>query len=614
MLTLDKKLNCIEAPASEVLAVYQSEVPVNVAPADHKAELCEAFICVINKNDLPNIFVALATKSKKVIVYKPSSQPVAADFEQTLQESIDFVKGMGFTMESVDLNYSAAMKTVVVGNIKVLRSPGTAARAVMKNRTADAALLKGDKLDKSPQPVEAIEGRAPAAVLSVAPGRVATGRDNELAALRAELKHLSGERTNAEQAAASKLVPLKGKLKQMEEEKNTLARTLGKELAAVRAELARLVAEKARGEANRENALTAHSGEVAELAVARDAALLREQELSALQRITAEELAKTRAELERVVTDLSATTEVATAQAEKSRLMDAELSELRIEQARLVTELAIAALREQGLTTEKVALAGELATTRVNMAELVAAQEKERAAAREVLAAELTPMPEEVAELSMEGPLPASQDDNSEKGAAKETVPWGLAQATQKWTAEDYFRPLEDDAVPGNGFIGADVLDNFPLLGEEQAFPNPAADDDVSPVASFVLGTGVSAIEYVAAEDILELYTSINVVRISPEGGKPQNGKAYICSVGKEGAAQVFVGLYLMESCRTLVYLQDQPPVGEVAYGRAISKAMEFTETVGFMMGPVALAADPVQRGDFLGRLPVLKLAKNVQG
>jgi hypothetical protein len=637
---LDKKLNCIEATASEVLAVYQSATPITVALAEHKAEPCEAYICVVNKHDHPNIYVALATKSKKVFVYKPSSKPDDADSAQTILEAMDFVKGMGFSMESVDLNYSAAMKTVVVGNIKVLRSPGTAARAVMKKRTTDA-LPKGDKLDKSLPPVAVVEERAPTAVLPVVAGKAASGRDEELAAIRAELKRVSGEKNNA----VSRLDTQKGKLKQLDEEKKTVARQLGDELAAVRTELARVIAEKAQEEAAGENALAALSGEVAELAAARDAALLREQELAALQRTTAEELTKTRAELERVALEVSMAAEVATAQTEKSRLADAELAGLRIEKVRLVAELAAATNREQELTTAKESLAEELAAMRVEVAELAmaaaAAQEKDLPAVRDVLAAEFTKEPGKFAEPALAGELavpqtdgifvernalPASglpvegevanalegsvakrRTDNTEKATVTDMAPCRLQQATQRWTAEDYCSPPKNVALPATGFVGADVPDSFPLLGEDQAFFNAAADEDNFPAASFVLGTGLSAIEYGAAEDILELYNSVNVVRISPEGGKLQNSKAYICSVGKSGAVKVFIGLYLVESCRTLVYLQDQPPLDEAAYGSAINKAMEFVEAVGFMMGPVALA-DPAQRGDFLGRLPVLKL------
>ena len=71
------------------------------------------------------IFVALhLSTSKKILVFIPEIIPVdSADLLNIRQEALSFLESMGFKMEEINLNYSTALREVVIRNIYVLHPP-----------------------------------------------------------------------------------------------------------------------------------------------------------------------------------------------------------------------------------------------------------------------------------------------------------------------------------------------------------------------------------------------------------------------------------------------------------------------------------------------------------
>ena len=117
----------------------------------------------------------------------------------------------------------------------------------------------------------------------------------------------------------------------------------------------------------------------------------------------------------------------------------------------------------------------------------------------------------------------------------------------------------------------------------------------------------LAAVEYGEPEDIVELQTSINVARITPEGEQPQNSNAYICGVRSGGAVHVYVALHLLQSGRLIIYVPEEQPAGETAVRETLRGAVGFAEAVGFMMDPVTLNDDPAARRETIKRVPALK-------
>jgi hypothetical protein len=177
------------------------------------------------------------------------------------------------------------------------------------------------------------------------------------------------------------------------------------------------------------------------------------------------------------------------------------------------------------------------------------------------------------------------------------SVPWDL-EGMKPSGDDDRFAPLA-----AGGPIG------FPDE-EEGSFSSfgGSADGDGAPQL-FVADRELTAVAYGAPEDVVELQTSINVARITPDGELPQNSNAYICAVRRGEAVHVYVALHLLQSGRVIVYAPEAQPADD-DYRRTLRGAVGFAEAVGFMMDGVALSDEPAQRAEALKRVPVMRTGK----
>jgi len=170
MLALDSTIGCIEASEPDVLDMYRSSCIVTTPVAGSKPESCEAYVCAIRKKSRVQVYFALVAENKRIYVYTKSGEPDTEErYHHTLQEALNFAGSMGFVPERMNLNYSPAMREVVVRNIKILRPPGSKVHALLRHGMADAPTPAGSKksgaLKKHPEPVAAT---APAAASPVA--------------------------------------------------------------------------------------------------------------------------------------------------------------------------------------------------------------------------------------------------------------------------------------------------------------------------------------------------------------------------------------------------------------------------------------------------------------
>jgi hypothetical protein len=118
-------------------------------------------------------------------------------------------------------------------------------------------------------------------------------------------------------------------------------------------------------------------------------------------------------------------------------------------------------------------------------------------------------------------------------------------------------------------------------------------------------------IEYSDPADIVELRRSLNMARITPDGKSPENSCAFILALKKNGDLLVYVPCLLSESGMILTYVPERQPENPVELADIIQDAVDFIETVGFMMEPVSLSTDPQRRAAALQFIPVLSLIQS---
>ncbi len=86
-------------------------------------------------------------------------------------------------------------------------------------------------------------------------------------------------------------------------------------------------------------------------------------------------------------------------------------------------------------------------------------------------------------------------------------------------------------------------------------------------------------------DEIVDVLTSVNAPYVAPPGYSSESTRAYICSLkrGKDRFS-VFIYLYLSRSHKGLVYCYDKDPVESTEHPGARGEAMDFVESMGFIM------------------------------
>ncbi len=129
MFTLDKSLLGIMAAEMDVTEVYRSTIPQSVAVEGLSSSPCEAFACSIKNagSDQTDIYVMLRFPSEKYsLVYRPDRKVLTqADYAEVMKDAQEFLGSLGFVLEPVNLNYSRAMREVVIRSLRLLSAPGS---------------------------------------------------------------------------------------------------------------------------------------------------------------------------------------------------------------------------------------------------------------------------------------------------------------------------------------------------------------------------------------------------------------------------------------------------------------------------------------------------------
>lgn len=146
MLALDKSIGCIEATGTDVLDLF-SAAPVVLERRSGSGRIShEAYVCAVRRQSGVKVYVALLAADKKVFVYTTKGEPEPEkEYHRTLEVALEFAKGLGFCPERVNLNYSPAMREVVLRNIKILRPTGSKVQALPRHGAADAPTAQHHK-------------------------------------------------------------------------------------------------------------------------------------------------------------------------------------------------------------------------------------------------------------------------------------------------------------------------------------------------------------------------------------------------------------------------------------------------------------------------------------
>jgi hypothetical protein len=571
MLNLNKALHIIEVAEPDIYEIYRSTTPVTISLSGHETQPCEAFICSIVEDDSIRLHVALQLrKNKKILVFLPDKQPKdRGGYAKTLQEAVSFAESMGFRMASVNLNFSKALREVVVRDIRVMRLSPQRKVSHKQSHGGTAHTLWAAKEKE--------------AVLKAAAEQAETARR---AAEETQVKRLTSERAGAGRhshdgtaqtvwLAKEKETALKTAAEQAKMERHAAEVALAERLAAEEAEAERLAAEKAEAER-----LAAEEAEAKRIADEQ-----AEMERKAKEEALTERLATEKAEMKRLVDEKAVAERLAAEEAEAKRIAD--------EQAEIERRAA-----------EEKALTERLATEKAEMERLAAEKAvAERLAAEEAEAKRIADEQAEIERIAVDAdPVPYQ-----EPAAVGEPDPFAFL--TRADTEPKGKTSIHADLVPSQAPTVVDELDPFAFLttaGPETM--EKSGFEPSGPAAVFSPDKSISCVEYEQTDEIVELRSALNMPRINVADEPPQKCGAYICAITRDGATRVYVALHLTESGKALVYLPDSQPTTRPEMFKVINDAMEFAETVGFMMDEVTLHADSSKRSAQLAKIPVLKL------
>ncbi|GFO60599.1 hypothetical protein GMST_29240 [Geomonas silvestris] len=136
------------------------------------------------------------------------------------------------------------------------------------------------------------------------------------------------------------------------------------------------------------------------------------------------------------------------------------------------------------------------------------------------------------------------------------------------------------------------------------AAPAGAADEPVA----FHLDPDLAAIPCRSSDEIVDLRSSFNAIRMTCGSAKAQNCNAYICGVQRAGRREIYLAIHLTEDRRSLIYVPQRQPADAEGYERALEGALSFVEVSGFIVNLEPLGGGPAARTKVFEKIPVLGL------
>jgi len=229
---INPSLTHIEIPEANILEIYRSKGQVQLSDARFRGHPCEAVICIARVEKTVTARIALLeTIKNSIFVYTSDlSAEQSSDYPKVLREAQEFTATFGFTMEKVNLEFSPAMREVIIKGIRVMRPP--------LKKVALRTLNTPTVSEQSPPQA------LPAAVSSSAESSKERLADpSELRRLKAELssakeiiEKIGGEKQLSEENFFREINRLKSTSAKAAEAERALTEKLAKEIETLKAE------------------------------------------------------------------------------------------------------------------------------------------------------------------------------------------------------------------------------------------------------------------------------------------------------------------------------------------------------------------------------------------
>ncbi|UFS69499.1 hypothetical protein LPW11_16555 [Geomonas sp. RF6] len=389
MFALNTALKWIEEAESDVLEIFQSD-PLSVSLNGSKPEKRTAYVCAVKKKTKVQVYVAFTSRHGESVIYtRTGANESVKNYGESVEEGIGFARSMGFALEPVNLDYSPALREVVLQGLKIFTPPRTFAK---NERVKDAPYASPQDISEvvppapqsapiSPPSAAPVPAGAVAAIAPVAAGAAAAAV--ETLATVATLALLAEEKKESEQErSAQALEELRKELEKVGSERDDLSaqvhnlsalqQTSAAELTSAQAANLQLAAEREK--------LAQRLEEVS----AETTALREEAALLARQRVDADRCNKafveeTRHRVEqegataKLISDLRDSLEAVTAE---NQALSAKVQEVSAGQAHMAAELEKAERERKALTEERDKLAQSVLHFEGTSSELTVLQEE----------------------------------------------------------------------------------------------------------------------------------------------------------------------------------------------------------------------------------------------
>ncbi|MBI1921560.1 MAG: hypothetical protein HYS23_10845 [Geobacter sp.] len=665
----DPSISFIDIREPDVHEVYRSKFAIIPAGIEY-IHKCEAFFCSAKDGKGFHIYIALLDiVSRDILVYIPREKPAdLSEYDLLKEDALSFLSIMGFSMEPINLKFSAAMRQVIIRDIRVMHPPAPKAppiRGITKkgpkvieseppaeiavdigiplHETAAAekilrASLPGRGREEAPHEPEKELVILPVPESIAAPSPVDSDEIERLKSaleealvekkdLEEKIRHLSEQPptppAKESEAKTDELSSLKAETALLRGKILTIETDFAQERASLSAELDRLRGEKS----SREEELAQITTELEQIAAkqesvaastAGDIESLRNEMLQAI-----EEKKNLEDELEALRNEMA---ELGKTHEARETELEEQLAKVRVRLSEKETEnrelldgsaAEIASLKEElmRLGAEKdafaAAVAGKFREAKAafdRAMEARQASEQELAELRceyEALLSERQAAPPEEAPPT-EAPHPAAAVEQP----SVTTPPPGLAP--EEAGIEEIPQPekILQQPAPEAAAAGTETseeLDPFAFMKEAGAEGLSLATSLLGPLTNFLPAVDKDFVEYGDPEEVRDIYQSINAVEFNPGGHYPQKCNAYVCAVGSTEAPEVYLVWHLLKEEKILVYVPQQQPQDPESYSKILKDATYYFESIGFMLDQVSLPSDPKKRTKAIEKVPALR-------
>jgi len=659
---LDQSLRHVNIDEQNLHEIYRStarKIPSFTQCHDHP---CDAYVCTSRDKEQMRIYVALYdTVARVPLVFTPASDDRdAAKYKRLLNEALKFAAAQGFTLEKVNLDYSAAMRQVIMRDTKVMSPPAprvvTSATPVTETAVDDAVIADIADSDGEPAMPAAGEVAAPATSHHAAPEETAP-LAAQLADARNELVRIQAENRAAALIARQATAALK---KQLDEAQSGRAEAemMLKELKSADAASKALTALKSELTKARDARRTAQEAlaheTAARLELAEELKLLQER-IDALQ-------ATYEQSREEFVSRSAATNSLLEESGRRESRLQEQLRETHHSLTTLQQQLDTAQEELQAVIRQRDELKTQLAvvntsrdTIRQEERDAVAAGQAAAAMRITELEAELLSarlhhdeelLEKDLAQRKLSADL-RSLNAKLERMVSEKKVLEGIASnfkkkaraaverlRREKHTLEEELQKVGQQKVVASTAKAASASRRVPAEATAKPAAPPVPVQSESPFAglgmaaeggfasfsgygssshegygsTFRHNPDITSISYHRIDEIVELYGSSNVVQAAPHGRRPQDCSAYICVVESDGKPRIYLAWHLIDSAEVLVCVPEQQPEGTGSYARTLQDAVFYFESVGFMVDRFELSRGSQRQLQALEKIGICRL------